>query len=510
MFQPGDSLGGGACGGTLNNCTLSGNSVSQSMHEAGGALGGGAYGCTLNNCTLSGNSASTTGGGGAGGGAYGCTLNNCTLTGNETWGDAGGAAGECALYNCILYFNGTGNYDQGGSTLNYCCTTPMPTNGVGNITGDPLFLGYTNGNLRLQPASPCIDAGNNAYAPGPVDLDGNPRIVNGTVDMGAYELQGSPSGPPFFVSQPASLTNEADTTVTFSVLAGGAAPLSYQWLKQGAPLADGPNIAGSGTAVLTLTNVLGADAGGYSLVVSNGLGSATSAVATLTVIDPAIAVQPVSQIGQLGQTLTLSVTAAGTAPLGYQWSKDGGALAWGTGASLTLTNLQAADAGDYSVVVSNQYGSVTSAVALLAVNLATLDSGFNPGADATVCALALQADGKILVGGSMTPFGGGGLLERLNPDGTLDSGFNPGANGSVESLAVQADGKILVGGGFSTLGGQPRNGLGGSMRTGRRTVGSIRGRAVRWNHWRSSRTGRSSWADGSPHWPASPATTWAG
>jgi uncharacterized delta-60 repeat protein len=195
-------------------------------------------------------------------------------------------------------------------------------------------------------------------------------------------------------------------------------------------------------------------------VVSNGLGSATSAVGTLTVIDPVIAVQPVSQLGQLGQTLTLSVTAAGTAPFAYQWWKDGAALAGDTGASLTLTNLQAPDAGDYSVVVSNQYGSVTSAAALLAVNLATLDSGFNPGADLTVRALALQADGKILVGGFGTLGGQPCNLGRLNADGTLDTGFNPGANGWAASLAVQADGKILVGGVFTTLGGQSRNYIG--------------------------------------------------
>jgi uncharacterized delta-60 repeat protein len=196
------------------------------------------------------------------------------------------------------------------------------------------------------------------------------------------------------------------------------------------------------------------------------LGSATSAVGTLTVIDPVIAVQPVSQLGQLGQTLTLSVTAAGTAPLGFQWSKDGGALAWGTGPSLTLTNLQAPDAGDYWVVVSNQYGTVTSAVALLTVNGATLDSGFNPGAGGptypNVCSLALQADGKILVGGYFTTLGGQSRtnIGRLNADGTLDSGFNPGASGILQSLALQSDGKILVGGNFGTLGGQPCNYLG--------------------------------------------------
>jgi hypothetical protein len=71
--------------------------------------------------------------------------------------------------------------------MNYCCTTPQRTNGVGNITNVPLFLD-TNGwaNLRLQSNSSCINAGKDAFAPAGPDLDGNPRIVGGTVDIGAY------------------------------------------------------------------------------------------------------------------------------------------------------------------------------------------------------------------------------------------------------------------------------------------------------------------------------------
>jgi hypothetical protein len=75
------------------------------------------------------------------------------------------------------------------SYINYCCTTPMPTNGVGNITNTPLFVNYAGSNLRLQSDSPCINSGNNAYVVGSTDLDGNPRIVGGTVDIGAYEYQ---------------------------------------------------------------------------------------------------------------------------------------------------------------------------------------------------------------------------------------------------------------------------------------------------------------------------------
>ena len=66
----------------------------------------------------------------------------------------------------------------------------MPTDGVGNITNAPLFVDYAGGNLRLQSNSPCINAGLNAYGPGPTDLDGNPRILSGTVDIGAYEFRG--------------------------------------------------------------------------------------------------------------------------------------------------------------------------------------------------------------------------------------------------------------------------------------------------------------------------------
>ena len=224
-------FGGGAAGSTLYNCTLTGNSASwgggtvncwlhnctvtdnsnvgaYSTYEHGSVL----YDCTLSgnsgegavmsmlyNCTLSGNGYDGADGstlynctlrGNSGKGAYGCTLYNCTLTGNGSGGVYGGTN-----YNCILYGNtalGGANYDS-NSTLNYCCTTPLPTNGVGNITLPPLFVAYPS-NLRLQSNSPCINAGNNAYVTTTTDLDGRPRIVGGAVDMGAYEFQPGVSG----------------------------------------------------------------------------------------------------------------------------------------------------------------------------------------------------------------------------------------------------------------------------------------------------------------------------
>jgi len=181
--------GAALAGFTLTNGATQ-NSGNHYTNQSGG--GGGAARSTLNNCTLTGNSADY------GGGVNFGRLNNCTLVGNSATSRGGGAQ-DSGPSNCILYFNTAAegaNYDfiadtfGGWPNINSSCTTPMPTNGVGNITNAPLFVDYAGGNLRLQSTSPCINAGNNAYAPGPADLDGNPRIVSGAVDIGAYEFQG--------------------------------------------------------------------------------------------------------------------------------------------------------------------------------------------------------------------------------------------------------------------------------------------------------------------------------
>jgi len=199
--------GGGAYFGTLNNCTLTNNLA--------GGYGGGANNATMNNCTLINNWSTWYGGGtfsgtlnnctlirnGAymhGGGAYYGTLNNCTLTLNYAQYGAGGGANLSTLRNCIIYFNSlnAAGHNFTDSTLNFCCTTPLPSEGLGNFTNAPAFIDIQTEfppryarNLRLQTNSPCINAGFNGFAPAGPDMDGNLRIVCGTVDIGAFEFQ---------------------------------------------------------------------------------------------------------------------------------------------------------------------------------------------------------------------------------------------------------------------------------------------------------------------------------
>src|SRR5437899_1457634 len=182
--------GGGAMGGTLNNCTLSGNSGYF-------GAGGGADGSTLNNCTLTGNFAQY------GGGAAGGTLNNCTLTGNSAFAEGGGAY-NANLNNCIVYYNtaGFGDANYHTSTLNYFCTTPLPTSGAGNLGAEPQLASASH----LSAGSPCRGAGSHLYSSG-VDIDGEPWANPPSIGCDEY-YPGAITGP-LSVAIEASYTNAA-------------------------------------------------------------------------------------------------------------------------------------------------------------------------------------------------------------------------------------------------------------------------------------------------------------
>jgi len=168
--------------------------------------------------------------------------------------------------------------------------------------------------------------------------------------------------PPAITMQPSNQTAVVGTNASFAVTATGTAPLVYQWAF------DGTNLAGATADTLLLTNVQPAQAGSYTVVLTNVVGVATSVVATLAVlVPPAITLQPSNQTAVVGMKPSITVTATGTAPLVYQWAFDGTNLAGATDDTLLLANVQPAQAGSYAVVITNVAGSVTSSVASLTV-----------------------------------------------------------------------------------------------------------------------------------------------
>jgi parallel beta-helix repeat protein len=203
--------GGGALvtGGVISNCIATGCFAS---HFGGGVdlFGGDAWNCTIAgntaydggglkvqgdnavNCLVYGNHAND-----SGGGVYfweSGTLDNCTVVGNVATNQGGGV--YCYLggtnLNTIIYSNSvagaiTNWTTNSGGMFQYCCTTPNP-GGTGNLTNNPLFVNAAAGNYQIASNSPCINAGTNlSWMTNATDLDSNPRIVGGVVDVGAYE-----------------------------------------------------------------------------------------------------------------------------------------------------------------------------------------------------------------------------------------------------------------------------------------------------------------------------------
>ena len=218
--DPNTHRGGGGVllriGGTISNCVVEGNfaaghgggiccnhagNVFNSIvrnNSAAPGLGGGLV-CEngeIRNCLISGNTAQQAGGMHffTSGSAY-----NCTIVANIGLTNIGGVSftGGGTLVNTIIYSNTSStvssddNYGE-GYTIGYSCSTPLP-NGFGNISDYPEFDDFASRDFHLSEFSPCINAGDNIYAPLPVDLGGNVRIYDGTVDMGCYEFVPEPS-----------------------------------------------------------------------------------------------------------------------------------------------------------------------------------------------------------------------------------------------------------------------------------------------------------------------------
>jgi len=290
--------------------------------------------------------------------------------------------------------------------------TVTVSNSLGNVTSDPATLTVSAAavapSITAQPASQSVTAGQTATfsvaATGSAPL-GYQWMKNGTAILGANSLSyttpattssdnaaqfavtvtntagnvtsnsatltvSAAAVAPSITTQPANQTVTAGQTASFSVIATGTAPLTYQWKKNGAA------ISGATSSSYTTPATTSSDSGAlFAVTVTNTAGSATSNSATLTVsaaaVAPSVTTQPANQTVTAGQTASFSVIATGTAPLTYQWKKNGTAISGATAATYTTPATTTSDSGaQFTATVTNSAGNVTSNSATLTVNAA--------------------------------------------------------------------------------------------------------------------------------------------
>ena len=226
---------------------------------------------------------------------------------------------------------------------------------------------------------------------------------------------------PSITTQPQDQTIAAGKTATFTVVATGSAPLSYQWRR------NGTAIPGAASASYTTPSQGTSDNGAtFSVVISNSTGNVTSRAARLTVTAaasaPAITTQPADQSIHAGQTATFTVVATGSAPLSYQWRRNGTAIPGATSTSYTTPSQSTSDNGaTFSVVISNGTGSLTSRNALLTVTPAVSTAG----TDVVTYKNDLARTGQNLNEKTLTPanvkHARFGKLQFLSTDGKVDA-----------------------------------------------------------------------------------------
>ncbi|MBL9137756.1 MAG: immunoglobulin domain-containing protein [Verrucomicrobiales bacterium] len=190
--------------------------------------------------------------------------------------------------------------------------------------------------------------------------DTNDANKNGVPDLTDVLVE-----PPVITQAPQGQTVNAGVTVVITAAASGSAPLQFQWQKNGA------NIPFATGTTFTLSNVQVADSGRYRVVVSNTAGKVTSAEAVLEVktpiLPPTVATPPLGQTIIEGSPVTFMVVAGGTPPFAYQWRRNGIDLPGATADRWTISKTSSADAGDYTVVINNSAGQVTSPPATLVI-----------------------------------------------------------------------------------------------------------------------------------------------
>ena len=241
-----------------------------------------------------------------------------------------------------------------------------------------------------------------------------------------------------------SASAAAGTTLTVVPQLGTNTGATYQWRREGAA------VSGATQSTLTLTSFdPTSQSGNYTLVVtSGGVTFETDPVSVAADSAPTIVTQPAALVEDVGGTAVFSVTATGSPAPTYAWRKDGVAISGATDATLRVSILQASDAGQYSVVVSNRAGSVASSAATLTVRNLRLDTLFKPllvrDAIGSVASFYALADGRAIASGTFQAVNGATSpsFVSLSATGQVNTSFSSEYAGTP--LAMLADGRVLV------------------------------------------------------------------
>ena len=238
-------------------------------------------------------------------------------------------------------------------------------------------------------------------------------------------------------------TLPAGSSLSFSSGLPQSAALSFQWSFDGSPLSGATN------AELTLENVQTNQTGTYSVVASNAIGLVASTATLLTVLPAVILSPPQSQSNLAGATVSLSVTSVSTVPVTYQWRFNGTNLPGATDRTLTLQWITPDQQGAYSVALSNAYGTVESADAMVSVAGLVAWSGgsqnsfgINLGDVVSLSRCRSASYSDVLVGRSDGTVSGWRLSALKPPPGL--SNIVAVANGYRHAIALNANGTVCA------------------------------------------------------------------
>jgi hypothetical protein len=262
-------------------------------------------------------------------------------------------------------------------------------------------------------------------------------LLSGCLLSGLFAATTPKPSRPKFTLKLQSLVVAEGADATFSILASGTDPLAYEWHKDGTP------IEGATGPVLQIPGAEVSDAGSYSVRVSNSLGAITSKQATLSVlIPPGLLSWPGSKSVIVGRAVRLAITPTGSAPLKYQWRKDGVDLKGQTKPELLIKKIGLGHAGEYTVRVSNAVGTVFSEPATLtvlepriALGLSGTWATIQQGASGTVTVTVTRSDeywGPVALSISKLPSGVEGTFEpAVIPVGSTTSVLTISASSSA-------------------------------------------------------------------------------